>query len=235
MKELKTRTSVDPDTFFSRCYDLSDAEEFESFKEHYMLIKAESIVKKFEGDFEEIEEKVLKTALTICERRALDLNELIDLKSFPENLVSDKEWDIIGKDEMSETRLAKRKHKDWLKKMDVKKPALAKIEEKKTKKKKKKKVVEEEEEESEEVEEEDLKERARAVLEKLKAQDPQYDMNGHNGIWIVKPAGLSRGRGITVFDTLVEIIDNCYREGNWVAMKYIENPMLIQKRKFDIR
>jgi tubulin monoglycylase TTLL3/8 len=69
----------------------------------------------------------------------------------------------------------------------------------------------------------------------MKERDPQYDLNGHNNIWIVKPAGLSRGRGIEVFDTLVEIIDNCYREGHWVAMKYIENPMIIQNRKFDIR
>jgi tubulin monoglycylase TTLL3/8 len=60
-------------------------------------------------------------------------------------------------------------------------------------------------------------------------------LNGYNNIWIVKPAGLSRGRGIEVYNTLVEIIDNCYREGHWVAMKYIENPMIISNRKFDIR
>lgn len=170
---------------------------------------------------------MIRTALLICERRALDLDEIIDLKSFPDTLVSDKEWDIIGKDEMSETRLAKKKHKDWMKKMDCKSSKLAKIDEKteKTKKKKKKKVVVEED--LEELDDEEIMERCGIVLEKLKAKDPQFDMNGHNGIWIVKPAGLSRGRGIEVFDTLVEIIDNCYREGHWVAMKYIENPMLV--------
>ena len=48
-------------------------------------------------------------------------------------------------------------------------------------------------------------------------------MNGTNNIWIVKPAGLSRGRGIEVFASLIEILDNCHREGQWVAQKYMEN------------
>jgi len=173
MKELKSRTSIDPDTFFSKCFDLSDPEEFESFKEYYMVIKAESIVKKYHAEVEEFDDKVIKTALLICERRALDLDEIIDLKSFPETLVSDREWDIIGKDEMSETRLAKKKHKDWLKKMDCKKTALAKVDNAadKTKKKKKKKPVVVEED-LEELDEEEIRERAGAVLEKLKAKDP---------------------------------------------------------------
>lgn len=55
-----------------------------------------------------------------------------------------------------------------------------------------------------------MKERAEKILMRLKEKDPQYDLNGYNNIWIVKPAGLSRGRGIEVYNTLVEIIDNCY-------------------------
>ena len=73
-----------------------------------------------------------------------------------------------------------------------------------------------------------LRDRAESALKGLEEKNIQDSLNGHNNIWIVKPAGLSRGRGIEVFDSLVEIIDNCYREGHWVAMKYIENPMLIE-------
>ena len=42
------------------------------------------------------------------------------MKNFPEQLVEDSEWDLIGKDELDEKTLAKKKHTDWLKKMDCK-------------------------------------------------------------------------------------------------------------------
>lgn len=32
--------------------------------------------------------------------------------------MSDEEWEIIAKDELNDSRLAKKKHNDWLKKMD---------------------------------------------------------------------------------------------------------------------
>ena len=85
-----------------------------------MVIKAESIVKKYVADIEKIDEKIVKTAIDICERRLMSLDDLIDLEKQPEKLVLDKEWDIIGADEMSEKKLANKKHKDWLKKMDCK-------------------------------------------------------------------------------------------------------------------
>ena len=84
MKQLLAWTSIDPDTFFPKCYDLTDPEDFDSFKEMFMLIKAESIVKKFYHDIETIDEKVLKTAMDICERWSLGLDEIIDMKDFPE-------------------------------------------------------------------------------------------------------------------------------------------------------
>ena len=65
----------------------------------------------------------------------------------------------------------------------------------------------------------------------MKEKYPQFSINGENNIWIVKPAGLSRGRGIVCFKHLVEILDQVKREGQWVAQKYIENPMIVQKRK----
>ena len=244
MKHLVSRTSINPDSFFPCCFDLTDPDDFDAFKEKFMLIKAESIVKKFYHEIETIDEKVVKTALDICERRLLSLDEIIDIKDFPESLVEDFEWDIIGKDELDEKSLQKKKHTDWLKKMDCKTTRLyidpaKKKEEEKKRKKRSKKVSEKNDErlanEEDDEYEEDIKERSERVLMRLKEIDPQYDLNGYNNIWIVKPAGLSRGRGIEVYNTLVEIIDNCYREGHWVAMKYIENPMIIANRKFDIR
>lgn len=45
------------------------------------------------------------------------------------------------------------------------------------------------------------------LIEQLKQKFPQFGIDGERNIWIVKPAGSSRGRGICLFKNLVEIID----------------------------
>ncbi|TYZ62845.1 hypothetical protein PybrP1_005516, partial [[Pythium] brassicae (nom. inval.)] len=71
--------------------------------------------------------------------------------------------------------------------------------------------------------------------EQLTAAVPTKSLN----IWIVKPAGMSRGRGIRVFNNLELLLEYAdvenHKECQWVAQKYIENPLLVCKRKFDIR
>lgn len=47
------------------------------------------------------------------------------------------------------------------------------------------------------------------MLEDLKKKYPQFNLNGEKNIWICKPAGSSRGRGIVLFRNLIEILDLC--------------------------
>ncbi|CAK70615.1 unnamed protein product (macronuclear) [Paramecium tetraurelia] len=67
-------------------------------------------------------------------------------------------------------------------------------------------------------------------------RNPQNSLQGTRNIWIVKPEYSSRGRGIKCLDDLNQILDTVNKETmNYVAMKYIENPLIIKNRKFDIR
>lgn len=57
-------------------------------------------------------------------------------------------------------------------------------------------------------------------------------------VWILKPSSLNRGRGIEVFNSLEKFDEICSSFDdsiNFVVQQYIENPLLFNKRKFDIR
>jgi hypothetical protein len=115
-------------------------------------MKAESYVKIYVREMREslgektssVEDKVLKVAMKVCEKRLKDLDDLIDDPQAFASMVSDEEWKVLGADELNVESLAQKKHEDWMAKNDVKqkkeKELADKLKEKKKKKKKTKKV-----------------------------------------------------------------------------------------------
>ena len=56
------------------------------------------------------------------------------------------------------------------------------------------------------------------MLGELKKKYPQYKLNSFYNIWILKPAGMSKGRGIVCYRNLVEIINHVRtKETQWIA------------------
>lgn len=76
---------------------------------------------------------------------------------------------------------------------------------------------------------------AQKVLHELAYKDPQHFLNGISNMWIVKPGRKSRGRDIQIFNSLSDIFKYTTRDQDWVIQKYIENPLILCKKKFDIR
>ena len=54
-----------------------------------------------------VTDKILKTALKVCEKRLRDLDDLIDDPNAFTSLVTDEEWNILGADELNIESLAK--------------------------------------------------------------------------------------------------------------------------------
>lgn len=76
------------------------------------------------------------------------------------------------------------------------------------------------------------KEKVKCLLQRTKEKFPQTEINGVRNIWIIKPSGLSRGRGIKCADDLDEILNQVKSGANqFIIQKYIENPLIVNKRK----
>jgi tubulin monoglycylase TTLL3/8 len=71
----------------------------------------------------------------------------------------------------------------------------------------------------------------------LEESDFQSNFVSADNVWILKPSNLSQGRGIRVFHSLKDLFEEVQKRAKepFVVQKYLERPMLIFGRKFDIR
>jgi tubulin monoglycylase TTLL3/8 len=212
LKSLIWKEKVDVDTFYPLCYEMIQT-QIGDFTDEFEFNRALSILKNIIIDKRTIDEvgkwKTL-TALKICEGRAI--NDLLSKRQ----IISEEEWDLLSCYKNKESILLSAKCLNVQKGLELQYPEWSKlstIEMDKTP---------------------ELIKRIVYTLEKLKSTYPQYYLNSGKNVWILKPAGLSRGRGIYLFNNLKRIFD--YMKGrHFVIQKYIENPLIIENRKFDMR
>lgn len=221
LRNLIWFNNIDIDTFFPRCFDASEQAELDDLVTEVKAVKAESVLRRY-CNGGKIEENVVKVALGVCKRRLKDLDDLIDdpnIQNF--TLVTAEEWAVLASDEMTTEELQRQKHEEWLvrNEMSPKVPVAQQTDTKFVSC----------------PEDNPLFEEIQSVLSQFKEKFPQFGINGCGNTWIAKPASLSRGRGIACFNSLVQILDYLRKEGQWVVQKYIENPLLILNKKFDIR
>jgi len=153
LKNLIWFNNVDIDTFYPRCFDLAMQEDLDDFVQEFKAVKAEAYVKVFVKEMRatmgekpsSVSDKILKTALKVCEKRLRDLDDLIDDPNAFTALVTDDEWAILGADELNIESLAKQKHENWLAKNEVMQQEKKKQEKKAKKKKKPKKHADDDE------------------------------------------------------------------------------------------
>jgi tubulin monoglycylase TTLL3/8 len=240
--------NIDIDNFYPRSYELSERNDFEDFLEDFKTMKAVALIKQFHsGQRDNMKEEILLTALSTMDRKLTyfenyeeeSLKIIWDRNSYflnarNQKLISDSEWFCISEEDVRNytkeiEKLEKMNKIGYLKIEKDKKLSSTKINF--TNKENNSLPLSDNPEVLQK-----YKEIISSYIQRMQNILPQFYLNGANNIWILKPSGLSRGRGIICMNSLNDILDLIKKNSNqYIAQKYIENPLIILGRKFDIR
>ncbi len=217
IKNLAWYRGIDVDQFYPSSYDLADV-EVPDFIEEFKATKAESMLKSHLSKARSIHEAgvaKIVLAMYVTERRLVTLPDMLRGPGLATSLVSEAEWEVMTCQRMVEKKALDR-HPELRKRI--------------------REIYRGYRNEYPEIKDDDqaINTKIAILLRMLKKRYPQYGLNGSRNIWIVKPAGLSRGRGINMFSDLTKLT-RFVQGKHYIAQKYIENPLIVLNRKFDIR
>lgn len=243
LKNIKWYQKVSGDDFYPVCYCLNEDYGIEEFREDFRQYKAASILKihtnalkknidTYYESFSVLYFIRLIMAYMCVNKLLIDYDEIIDKPDAINKCVTDLEWKIL--------EVPKKTQAEIVLEMWGKIPINAY------------KILYEQSfinEISKEIKEykesqqlnmdfiNELTARINNLLVECAKRNKQFNFVDEQNLWIQKPAGLSRGRGIEVYNNYQKIIDKVEnkRKIQWVVQKYIENPLLVKRRKFDIR
>jgi tubulin monoglycylase TTLL3/8 len=265
IKSASWYEDVDVDTFFPRCYSLDDPEEMDAFALDFKFTAAEAVVREYMSACEDPKAErtitpmdTVAAAIKVTQYR---VNELLSLRedrdpAVPQVTAKDiveEDWDKIlnwgSISTINEEELARMaaELKDLPEPSDSDSDGESDSDSDSgdddlpprpsTSQSTESALASHRDPAAEYDLDRSMMKSADAVLGVLKRYLVFYDFNGKRNIWIVKPGRKSRGRGIQCFSNFNRLMTYTHlsRREYWVAQKYCENPLVIHKRKFDIR
>ena len=196
-------------------------------------IKSEIKKNKTESEKKKIimteEDKKLEEEIKAQFKEQQDRREL-EKKKFEEKLLQEEIKKRMLEDELEEKKLQEEKEeKEEKEKKEPKKALTAEEKEEKWRKETFINNTSNNERPTERPKQDSIKDllpEIENILKKLSVNLPQYVLEGSKNVWIVKPGGLSRGRGVHCIDQLNDILSNVKPCNQTIIQKYIENPLV---------